>query len=421
MMEDTIAPVKFGFINRSFLKLWAASGVSNLADGIGLTAAPLLAATLTRDPLQVSGLTIAQRLPWFLFTLVSGALVDRLDRRQVMQQANILRFVLLGTLALAVLTGQANLLSLYLIFFLLGTIETLFDNAALAVLPQIVEEKQLEDANGRIFAAGTLANEMIGPPLGSYLFSAIRSLSFLSAAASYGLSALLIQRIPGSFVALQTRQQGFYREIMEGVRWFWKHHLLRSLGFFAGTFNLVSAATMSIFVLFAQDVLGLSEAAYGVIFSAGAVGGILGSLAARRLSDRFGAGKILLLDASLSGLAFIGIGLTSRPVVVSLMFILISMSSMFGNVIIISLRQAIIPDSLLGRVSSAYRLLVLGALPLGAFFGGLLARSVDLSTPFWVGGLLLITAGISMQPAVNNRTIKLAREKAKNDHSVPGR
>jgi MFS family permease len=151
-----------------FGALWAASGVSNLADGIGLTAAPLLAATLTRDPLLVSGLTIAQRLPWFLFTLVSGALVDRLDRRLVMQRANLWRFLLLGILAVAVVTGRASLLVLYLIFFLLGCIETLFDNAALAILPHIVEEQDLEDANGRLFATATLANELIGPPLSAH-------------------------------------------------------------------------------------------------------------------------------------------------------------------------------------------------------------------------------------------------------------
>jgi MFS family permease len=162
-------------------------------------------------------------------------------------------------------------------------------------------------------------------------------------------------------------------------------------------------------VLFAQDVLGLSEAAYGFILATGALGGIAGSLTAKPLSERFGAGAILTADAVFSGIGFAGIGLSSSPITVGLMFVLISMSTMFGNVIIISLRQAIIPDHLLGRVASAYRLVVLGALPLGAFVGGVVARGTDLVTPFLAGGSLLILVGIAMQPVINNRTIRAAR------------
>ncbi len=408
-MENTPANTSHRYFNR----LWGASGLSNLADGIGLTAAPLLAASLTRDPLLVSGLTIAQRLPWFIFTLISGALVDRLDRRQVMETANAWRFILLGGLAIAVLTGWATLSMLYLIYFLLGTIETLFDNAALAILPAIVEQEQLEESNGRLFATATLANELIGPPLGSTLFALFRSTSFFSASVAYGLSSLLIHRIPGGYFSTVKQHQSLYLEIREGVRWFWQHRLLRALGFFAGTFNFVFGATMGVFVLFTQDVLGLSEAAYGFILASGAIGGILGSLTTKHLSDRFGSGQILLADAILSGVAFIGIGLTSQPVIVGLMFALISMSNMFGNVIIISLRQEIIPDHLLGRVASTYRLVVLGALPLGALFGGVVARATDLATPFWIGGLLLILVSFAMRPSINNRTIRSAREKAR--------
>lgn len=404
--------------HRAFNRLWGASGLSNLADGISLTAAPLLAASLTRDPLLVSGLTIAQRLPWFLFTLVSGALVDRLDRRRVMAGSNLLRFALLGGLALLVLVGRANLLLLYLIFFLLGTIETLFDNAALAILPAIVDADGLERANGRLFATASLTNELVGPPLGSFLFSAFRSLSFSAASLAYGLSAVLIHGLRGPFVAQGGSHLNLAREIREGWRWFWGHRLLRTLGFFAASFNFVSSATMSVFVLYAQDTLGISEAAYGLIISFGAVGGILGSMLTKRMSDRFGAGRVLLADGFFSGLAFLLIGLVPQAAVVGLMFALISMSTMFGNVIIISLRQAIIPDRLLGRVASAYRMVVLGALPLGAAFGGIASRSLDLSAPYLIGGALLIVIAFAMQATVNNRTIHLAKETARQSSTI---
>jgi MFS family permease len=364
---------------------------------------------------------IAQRLPWFLFVLVSGALVDRLDRRLVMQRANSARFLLLGVLALAVVTGWANLLVLYLVFFCLGTIETLFDNAALAILPLIVEEDELEDSNGRLFAASTVANELVGPPVGSSLYSLLPSATFFLSALAYGVSSLIMGRIPGRYASSGIRGAALKDEIIEGVRWFWGNRLLRTLGFFAGTFNLVFGATMSVFVLYAQDVLGLDNAAYGVLLATGALGGILGSLLTRRLSDRFGPGTILLVDAVLSGLAFAGIGLTTRAWVVGAMFVLMSSSDMLGNVIIASLRQAIIPGHLLGRVASAYRLVVLGALPLGALAGGLLARATTLATPFWTGGLLLIMVGIAMQPIVNNRTIDEARRSASQTASPASR
>ena len=398
----------------AFKKLWGASGVSNLADGIGLTAAPLLVATLTRDPLLVSGIIIAQRLPWFLFTLISGALVDRLDRRQVMMATNFGRFLLLGGIGFFVLTDWVNLLLLYVIFFGLGTIETLFDNAALAILPVIVPEDNLEQANGHLFATGTLANEFVGPPLGSFLFSMLKSTPFFLAALAYGFSSMVLGWIPGKFVSeVPSRQQGFGQEIREGVQWYWNHRLLRTLGFFAGIFNFVSAATMGVFVLFAEDVLGLSEATYGLLISMGAIGGIVGSLMTKKLSALFGPGSILFADAFLSGLAFIGMALTSNPLVVGAMFILISMTTMFGNVIIISLRQSIIPDNLLGRVTSAYRLVVLGALPLGALFGGVIARTFSLAAPMLVGGGLLIIVAFAMQPIVNNQTIEIAKSYAK--------
>jgi MFS family permease len=412
MSMDTVA-VDSTHQKNAFNKLWIASGVSNLADGVGLTAAPLLAAALTRDPLLVSGLVFAQRLPWFIFTLISGALVDRFDRRQVMGVTSFIRFLLLGGVGLFVLAQWMNLPFLYLVFFILGTIETLFDNAALAILPVIVPEEELESANGRLFATSTLTNELIGPSLGSFLFSLFNSSPFFFTSLAYGVSSLIFGWIPGQYYSkVPVQQKGLFLEIWEGVRWYWDHRLLRTLGFFAGTFNFVYAATMGVFVLFAQDVLGLSEAEYGFLISMGAVGGIVSSLMTKKLCAWFGPGSILFADAFLSGLAFVGISRTSNPMVVGVMFIVISMTTMFGNVIIVSLRQAIIPDHLLGRVASAYRLVVLGALPLGALFGGLIARTFNLTTPMLVGGGLLIFVAFAMQPIVNNQTIKKAKENA---------
>jgi MFS family permease len=154
-----------------------------------LAAAPLLAATLTRDPLLVAVLIIAQRLPWLLFTLPSGVIVDRLDRRHVMIVANGMRGIALALLAVIVAVGSGGLLALYAVAFLVGIAETLADNAAIAILPPLIDDADLERANGRIFATQSAANELVGPPVGAALFAAAPAAAFAAAAAGFTLAA----------------------------------------------------------------------------------------------------------------------------------------------------------------------------------------------------------------------------------------
>jgi hypothetical protein len=168
-----------------FAKLWTANAVSNLGDGVTLVAGPLLAASLTRDPRLVAGLAVAQRLPWLLFSLVSGALVDRLDRRLLMVRVDAARCVAVGLLGVAVLADAASLPLLYVVFFALGTAETLFDNAAVSILPAVVPRAQLARANGRLLGAQMVANELVAPPLGGLLFAAAAAVPFLLDAGTF--------------------------------------------------------------------------------------------------------------------------------------------------------------------------------------------------------------------------------------------
>jgi MFS family permease len=399
-------------LRREFVKLWAASAVSNLGDGLGLAAAPLLAASLTRDPALVAGLVFAQRLPWLLFSLPSGALVDRFDRRLVIGLANLFRAFVLGMLGVAVLTGWVSLILLYVIFFLLGSAETLIDNAALAILPAIVPRDRLEQANGRLFAAQTVANEMVGPPLGGLLFSMAAVFPFLAYSGSFAVAALLALLLRGQFRAQRpdgTRRRTLWADIREGVGWFWNHRLLRTLGLMAGTVNLLWAATSAVFVLIAQDILGLSEVGFGSVLALGALGGIAGGLVADRAARYLGAGRTIFVTNLLPGIAYFVIALTTSPLLVGAMFALQSFANMVGNVLLISLRQSIIPDHLLGRVASAYRLFVLGALPLGALIGGGLAEAFGLTAPYWAGSLMLTVMAFAVLPVVNDRTVAAAR------------
>jgi MFS family permease len=185
-----------------FRLLWAASAASNLADGVSMVALPLLAASLTRDPLQIAAVAAAQRLPWLLFVLVSGVVIDRSDRRRLQQGANLGRTLLLVVLGAATLAGWSSIPLLLGVALLLSIAETLADTAAVALLPAVVERDDLERANGRLYTTQTVANEFVGPPVGGGLFALAAAAPLLLVAACYGLAAALVSLLRGNFQPL---------------------------------------------------------------------------------------------------------------------------------------------------------------------------------------------------------------------------
>jgi len=199
-------------------------------------------------------------------------------------------------------------------------------------------------------------------------------------------------------------------EISEGLRWLWGNRLLRTLAISLGIMNLTSTATISSFVLFAQERLGLGSVGYGVLFTSIAIGGVAGSLLAEHLVGWLGAGTTmrmgLLIEAVTAGV----IALSREPLVVGAMLALFGFHAIVWNVITISLRQQIIPERLLGRVNSVYRLLGLGGMSLGALLGGVLARGFGLTAPFWFSSLSVAILAVIVWRILDNRTVQLARE-----------
>ena len=389
-----------GLSSKPFRYLWAATGGANLADGVLLAAAPLLAATLTRDPLLVAALIIAQRLPWLLFTLPSGVIVDRLDRRHVMIAANGLRGIALTLLAILVAFGSGGLIALYAVAFLVGIAETLADNAAIAILPPLIEDVDLERANGRIFATQSAANELVGPPVGAALFAATPAVAFAAAAAGFWIAAGLLSRIRGQFrakaesvssaqssaetgVTGDPPKRALLAEMREGLRWFLGSRLFRLVAGMGAVVNFCSAAALGILVLVAQERLGVNATGYGLLLAAGAVGGIAGGFVAGPLVDRVGPGVALFISNLLPAIGYAGLAVTHSPYLAGGMLALFSAGGMVANVVVITLRQGAVPAHLLGRVTSAYRMVVLGALPLGALVGGVVAREIGLTAPLW--------------------------------------
>ncbi|MCA1706465.1 MAG: MFS transporter [Actinobacteria bacterium] len=200
-------------LGRGYWMLWTAATVSNIGDGVRYAALPLLAVTLTHDPVLVAGTVFAAQLPWLLFALISGALVDRLNRRTVMVVTNLLRAIVIALLGVLVLGGIESLALVYVMVFLLGTAETLFDSASFALLPALVDQDDLERANGPMQAAVTFNQEFVGPPLGAFLFAALAALPFFVDAASFALAAAIVVPIKGDF-SPQNATSG-----LGGLRW----------------------------------------------------------------------------------------------------------------------------------------------------------------------------------------------------------
>jgi MFS family permease len=397
-----------------FAKLWTASAVSNLGDGVTLIAGPLLAASLTRDPRLVAGLTVAQRLPWLLFSLVSGALVDRLDRRQVMVSVDAARALAVGLLGLAVLADAASLPLLYLVFFALGTAETLFDNAAVSIVPAVVSKEQLPRANGRLLGAQMVANELVAPPLGGLLFATAAAVPFLLDAGTFAAAAALIAAMGGRFRA--ERPAGapttLRAEIAEGVRWLLGHRLLRLLAVAIALMNLTLSATISISVLFAQERLGLGSVGFGLLISAVAVGGITASLVAERVIGRLGPATTMRLGLVVEASTHLVLASSRSPLLVGAIFALFGFHATTWGVISVSLRQELVPARLLGRVNSAYALFGFGALSLGAVAGGVLAARYGLTAPFRCSFVVMSLLTVACWPVLSGRAVAEARRQA---------
>jgi MFS family permease len=403
-------------LGRAYTRLWTATTISNLGDGVTLAAGPLLAAHLTNDPRQVAGLAVAQRLPWLLFALVAGALVDRWDRRRVMVRANLFRAAALALIAVMAGTHTIGLPVLYAVFLTVGVAETFFDNAAQAFLPRIVSPVLLPTANSRMYAGEIVANQFAGPPLGGILFGVAVALPFAIDGATFAAAALLIASIsvtvPVPTVPEGTTRPPLRHDIAEGLRYLFGHPLLRPMAIVLGLMNLLGTMTIATFVLLARDRLGLSDAGYGFLLISGAVGGLLATPFAPRLIRRVGEGTVMVTSLWLFAAIPLIVPLTHSPVVVGVYFALEAGVGIIWNVATVSLRQRIIPDRLFGRVNSVYRLLAWGTMPIGAAIGGIVAEQYGLVAPYWIAVVAMSVASLWFSFRLGNRHVEAAKQQA---------
>ena len=423
-----------------YRKIYVATALSNIGDGMSSIAYPWLASAITRNPLLVALIAAAQRLPWLLFTLPAGVITDRVDRKRAMVAMDSLRFAFTLVIAFSVLAEQGTLpapdqvknvvgtrTGLYVLLVLatlmLGCAEVLRDNCNQTLMPNIVAPEHLEKANGRVWSIESAANTFIGPPLGSLFLLIAFSIPFFVDAASFFAAAALVASIPGSFRAARpdhVEERPWKKELVEGFRWLWRHSLLRTMAIILGLMNMANMMSGAVTILFAQDVLHVTPLTFTFMGFGFAVGAVAGGYVGPWMSERFGAGPCLNITMVAAAVVPLLVGLSSSWVVVGVLYAIGTVLMSAWNVITVSLRQQIIPPHLLGRVNSVYRFFGWGMMPIGAALGGVVVavaahhtgHDTALRWAFFAESIILAVVYVVCRSSFTTERIEAARAEA---------
>jgi predicted MFS family arabinose efflux permease len=393
-----------------FWQLFVSSAATSLSNGVETAVLPLLAASLTRSPLLISGITSLAYLPWLLFALPAGTLVDRSDRRRVMIRANIVCAVASGLLAVAVVTKVDSIVLLYTVVFTIGVTETLYDSAARAMLPQLVRRDQLDRGNGLLVTVETGAETFFGSPVGALLFAVVAVAPFAMDTAAYVAAAVLMLTMAGRFrpAGGAAKVTSFRSDLAEGVRWLWRQSFIRQLTLVNGLTSAMQSMANAVVVLYALDVVHIPKAAYGLVMVGTGVGALLGGMVTPRVLRKIRRTTALTITSLLFPVPLFAMSLTHNPVLGASLYGLSAFFVMAGNVLTMSLRQALIPEELFGRVQGSYRTIVWGGIPVGATIGGLIASGVSVPAVFAVSGIGCLVAGVWMTIVLRHHRDEIA-------------
>jgi MFS family permease len=340
----------------------------------------LLAAGLTPDPLLVSGLVVAGYLPWVLFGLPIGSLVDRGRPEVFMLVTNIGRAVLLGLLTVGLASGATSIWLLYVVAFLLGIGEAAYDNASQSLVPRLVPDRRLESANAALVTAERVGQDLIGPAVAGVLFTVAVALPFGLNAVLVAVAAALLIGITSAAPRL-TGRGGVLTETVAGMRWLWQDRFVRRLILTGACLVFTTSVWESTLVLLATGPVGLSAAGYGLVLGVGGLGGVAGAVATPYLVARLDRWRLQLGSLGLCGVVDLLLAVAPSPVTVALAWGGIGFGFAVWHVVSISTRQRVVPPEILARVNSAARTLSISALPAGALAGGIVADVAGLRAP----------------------------------------
>jgi MFS family permease len=379
-------------LGRDFTKLWSASVASNLADGLGRTAIPLIATTLTTDPVLISGISALAFVPWLLFGVLSGVIVDRVDRRWAMAIANGLRVLAAVGIALLITTGTITIWWLYAAVLIFGLAETVYDNATIAIVPSVVPKGGLERANSRMQAADGVVQNFVATPIAGVLFAAAIVLPVWSTAAGYFIAGALALLLPVSaaraFKAAGPAQ-GAGADVREAVGFLLHHRFLRNLIITTSLAAFMLTLAQATSILFFLQTLDVPVVAFGFVTAGIGVGAVLGSMLASVFVEKFGRGWVMFGGMLVCGVTLGLTGLAPNVWVGVVLYALSAFGVSSWNVAYGAMRQELIPGPLLGRTIGVIRTITWGLFPVAAVLGGFISR-IDLRLPFIVGGAVSV-------------------------------
>ena len=408
-IAESLLPTRLG---RQFRLLLSASWLTNLGDGIALAAGPLLIASLTHDPMVVALAPLLQQLPWLLFGLYAGVLADRLDRRRMVLVANLGRTVVLIVLVASIATDHVGIPLVLASLFLFGTCETFADTTSGTLTPMLVEPRDLGVANARLFAGYITVNQLVGPPVGAALFAAGMVWPFVAQVVGLCFGVLLIARLRLPPHGRAPGQRSRVRHDMaEGFRWLWNHPPVRTLALVIVSFNVTFGAAWSVLVLYATVHLGMGEVGFGLLTTAAAVGGLVGTSCYDWLERRVALGTLMRTCLTLEVFTHLGLALAPTPWVALAIMVVFGAYAFVWGTLAQAVRQRAVPTEFQGRVGSVYLVGVFAGMVLGSGLGGLIADQWGITAPFWfaaVGSAVILALIWRQLPQIAHTEPQLA-------------
>jgi len=398
----------------AFNRLWASSIVSNLSDGVMVAAVPLLAISLTDSPVLISAIGAMVMLPWLLFAIPIGALVDRMDRRYILAGANAIRSAVVGALALLIAMDLVTIFWLLVAAFIIGVCEVAADTTAQSLIPQILKEQDFEKGNSRLQISETVIQGFIGAPLSGFIYALAIYLPFFFNSLGFVISSLLALSIPIKYlqdVRVQDAEKiptHFVEDMKFGISYLFNQKTLRRLVLTTATIGLCYSMATSTMVLFIIKELGLPERLFGVVLAIQGVGSIIGALLAPRISRKFGRSAVMTFAIVSSSVVLLFQAFSPN------IYVFVALATFAGfaitqwNILLMSTYQSVIPNELYGRIHGTRRTLVWGMMPIGSLLGGVLAN-FGLRIPMFVGSVIAtviatLSIGFFYSVAENSRS-----------------
>jgi len=383
----------------AFNRMWASSIVSNLSDGILIAAAPLLAISLTDSTVLISAIGAMVMLPWLLFAIPIGVLVDRIDRRFILAGANATRSAVVGLLALLIATEHVSIYWLLLSAFVIGVCEVAADTTAQSLIPQILEEKNFEKGNSRLQISETVIQGFVGAPLSGFIYAIAISLPFFINSLGFAISALLAFSIPIKYLQdvrsdnAPKEKKNFIADMKFGIRYLYNEKVLRRLVVTTASIGVCYSMGTATMVLFIIEELELPKQLFGVILTIQGLGAIAGAFVAPRLSEKLGRSYVMTFGIVSSSVVLLLQGFSNN------IYIFVALATFGGfaisqwNILLMATYQTVIPNELYGRIHGTRRTLVWGMMPIGSLLGGVLAH-YSLRLPMYVGGFIATTLAV---------------------------